>query len=137
MKTKITKTEAKRLMREIVAKKGADFVFTSTCQYFHDNGRPACIVGHLLHALGVKRKDLATEGWDGGVCSLNEGNGVQEAVEHLFPNTDPVVIDALQVAQSLQDRQYTWGQALEAFERVLKGEDRRVVEGSYAKPKAA
>lgn len=130
MKTKITKTEAKRLMRQIVASKGENYVFPSHkgCFYFYGNGRPACIVGHLVYALGVRRKDMFFENEYQDVCTLNTDTGVLDLLNRLFPNTDELVIEALQAAQSVQDHRYPWSAALEAFERVMKGELRMDVE---------
>lgn len=60
---KITKKDALRLLAEAVEKKGRDYVDPNAadgdCTYLDTAGRrPGCIVGHALHAAGVKPKVL-------------------------------------------------------------------------------
>lgn len=111
-------TEALRIMREIVAEKGHDYVYPesekdgSLCQYlrYDENGTavgPSCIAGHYLVRTGMDVESLRH----------SEGRGVIVVVGKI--PLDSRLAGALGIAQEAQDRGETWGQALRFFERAL------------------
>jgi hypothetical protein len=58
----LTYDRALELLREVIFEKGEDFVYEAVgpdeeCLYVHD-GRPACIVGHVLVRAGVSLAEL-------------------------------------------------------------------------------
>jgi hypothetical protein len=69
------------------------------CVYFHD-GRPSCIVGHVVSYLGFESTDV------------EEGVGVEA-----LPFVDLLsgdVVKVLSVAQEVQDYDIAWGEALQS-----------------------
>lgn len=115
--------EALRIMREIVAEKGADYVYPDSekrldslcsepiCQYarYDEDGNvvaPSCIVGHYLTRTGVSLGDL----------SIHEGTAAIQVVP-FSPGSR--LAEAFNRAQEAQDDGLTWGEALRAFEERL------------------
>jgi hypothetical protein len=79
------------------------------CQYVRD-GAPSCVVGHVLHRLGVPVTELSRYDTPyGGVDAMR-------VVGELVPSASWEVREALFKAQSVQDRQETWDAALVAAE---------------------
>ena len=57
---RITATKARRLLREVVAEAGRDYLATDMCTYVHVTGeRPHCIVGRALYRAGVTLDELS------------------------------------------------------------------------------
>lgn len=106
----ITKTKALRLLREAVAKRGADYVYKkpgATCKYVVKGDQPSCMVGEVLLEAGLDPKVLYR-------TPLNK-----LSINSLVDELDPDVIqvdDAARVllneAQVFQDIGSTWGEAL-------------------------
>lgn len=115
--------EAVLLLRKVVFEKGPEYVYPpdimerfGSCQNFLDE-QPSCVVGHVLHALGL---DLET------ATGLNISGGIAaEAVtrdlnEHPFGwHFSREATNVLTSAQNLQDMGAPWGVALEYAERSL------------------
>lgn len=112
-------------MREAVAERGADFVYpkgqagwtynqygVSLCRYVRsDVEEPACLIGVVLHKLGVSL----------GQLSGFEGDNSYAVVPALFPDSPLFLERALAAAQSAQDNGRTWGVALQRFLEALEG----------------
>jgi len=105
-------------LREAVEEKGADYVYTNEagevanlenaveiqCQYVHTD-KPGCIVGNVLHRLGVPLyvlSDYETRPARSVVESLS-GRGILEF--------ERKALDMLRYAQSYQDNGNSWGDA--------------------------
>lgn len=109
MSETLDRETALRLLGEVVADFGEDYVYPTelrdvegVCLYWA-SGKPACLVGHVLHRWGVDVELLK-----GGAYDLpNQGVALTE--------------DALEVladAQRAQDQRMTWGYALERAQRA-------------------
>jgi len=105
----LTLTKTMKLLNEVVKEKGRDFVYKSPsnaniCKYAHNN-RPGCLVGQVLHRAGVPISALKVmDDWGSIGRCVSEGKIV----------LDPDVKQVLQDAQTVQDRERTWGEALDA-----------------------
>lgn len=111
MAIELTLEKAHELLKRAVEEKGADYVYPEDekwadgmCRYFRPDGAPLCIVGHVLHYLGVTR--------------VTEGRGAAAALLGAGVTTVPTTHWALQEAQCCQDGGGTWGEALAAFEEA-------------------
>lgn len=103
------------IIRELVAEFGEDYVYKKEeqeadedviCSY-QENGKPSCIVGHVLHRAGVEYNP----DWEGGPCgTFLRGEGVPG-----------YLANALGFAQVQQDIGKTWGEALNAYEERVQG----------------
>lgn len=126
MDSKVTVPAAKVLetLRKVVSER-PDYMYEApehmtsegsqlSCFYVHtdadgNNPTPGCVVGELLHRLGVPLETLA----------LCEGQGAWTAVPAVLditghPNAVGEVIDVLTSVQDHQDHYSTWGVALKA-----------------------
>lgn len=111
--TDVLVIDIKRALLELsraVETKGASYVYTDhfdTCTNFESTtGEPRCIVGHVLHALGVTYND----------CRY--GGAVPGTVRTILANRQDIrftkgAILILTAAQTAQDAGTTWGMALE------------------------
>ena len=96
-------------LRDVVAKKGADYVYRrETCRYAV-SGAPSCIVGHVYARLGLLDKDTQE--------SIVKAKGLHVG------KIASLARQVLQTAQEVQDGRYppfvprgTWGEALAAAE---------------------
>jgi hypothetical protein len=112
--TGISAELATELLERAVNQRGADFVYSKDgssgpeggCYYFME-GEPSCIIGTILSYLGIKPSQV------------QEGSNAESQVRSLFPDTSDVVLEALNEAQTKQDRGDTWGEALDAFSAVV------------------
>lgn len=79
-------------------------------QYVGPKG-PSCIVGHVLVYGGIPPYKITER----------EGENAAAACKALGAFTSPIVIEALNRAQSKQDHAngYTWGEAVEEFEAYI------------------
>lgn len=97
-----------RQMDKVVNKKGVDYVYTEefdTCNNFDARtGDPRCIVGHILHALGVKFEDCRHGGAVGTTV-----NALRATRPELTFTLGAVM--TMQAAQTAQDGGVSWGQA--------------------------
>lgn len=122
--------EAVSLLRFEVYEKGADHVYANpawesesdpmrSCYNFHGS-EPGCIVGHVLHRLGLTAElaeDLRIAG-PAGVYDAREAVNTLDAEKFGFEiNQDAANI--LFSAQAAQDNHFTWGEALAAAEQEL------------------
>lgn len=121
----ITKAEVLTLLERAVNDKGAHYVDPQAdfdnCSYVVE-GKPGCIVGHVLFYAGAPIETL--ERWDRDVSAL------QGVVGRLEPDQDSVELGgvelerdaliALHEAQKVQDANGTWSNALAAAERYLE-----------------
>lgn len=101
--------DALNALRETVAVRGGDFVYEGQCVY-QLNGKPACIVGHVLARL------LPEEWRETEIVKRNLSAYL--LAEHGLASLDAA--NALDAAQSAQDQEIPWGEALEEAERVVK-----------------
>ncbi|WP_030997529.1 hypothetical protein [Streptomyces sp. NRRL F-5630] len=114
---KVTADEVMSTLRAVVAER-PDYVYArpeadnraAACLYVHhDDGtaKPGCLVGTVLHRLGVPLVELAK--WEGeGACSM-----VPSVTNLEWEDTSTL---ALQTAQEAQDAGVTWAEALAAAE---------------------
>lgn len=117
----VTYAETLELFRQPIALKGEDYVYerndsdddTLVC-YYAKNGEPSCIVGHVLHALGVSIEDMThgyrrgplSEGFIGeNLLKLTELYGLQ------FDTQSTVFMSRI---QRHQDNEEPWGEAYSA-----------------------
>lgn len=101
------------IIRELVSEFGADYVYKEEEReiddgidcYYQQDGKPSCIVGHILDRAGVRYDPE----WEGvGVESILRAEGLY------------ALGFALGAAQYEQDNGHFWGQALKAYERRLR-----------------
>lgn len=100
---------AVELLGRAVTEKGADYVYEDAvnCAYFGEHGEPRCIVGHVLHYVGVEPFDP-----DDVHNITSFGVLMEEGV--VSPVTaDERAINLLVTAQVHQDRQVPWGESVE------------------------
>lgn len=123
----ITLDDAMRTLREVVAEYGrghryikplikaidGGYGFIPACVYTH-NYCPSCLIGHVLHRLGVpvgehkyyNRVGIASLAWD---CEYGQ--------RAFF---EPEAVGVLERAQGVQDNGISWGAALDAAEEMCK-----------------
>jgi hypothetical protein len=94
-----------RLVNEIIAEHGEDYVYEApgpSCMYVSD-GRPSCIVGHVLTRHGVDITSWEDENTNtGDIANLIDEGAVSASDDaHVF----------LMVLQRLQDQGHPWGHA--------------------------
>lgn len=123
--TPINIEQATVLLEQQVAAKGDDYVTPGTCRYFDPaptdtyeerelTDTPSCIVGHILHGLGVSGLEFDPE-LNGttldGLLKLptDQSNYLLERFDLDF--TDEAA-ELLRVAQSEQDQRSSWGAAV-------------------------
>lgn len=111
-----THDEVVEAIEAAVQAAGPDFTYrslpgpddTAKCWYVY-GGQPSCLVGQVLHRLGVSVEMLSTL----------EDRSVRAAVrvlaDHGVLTLSSETIIALRVAQAKQDGGSSWGEALRAF----------------------
>lgn len=111
--SKIKATALLEKTRE-VARKNPDFVYTDEfpgrpCKYALD-GKPACIVGHALHELGMDLTIITKEEeyWSEGGISAS---GLFSNLKDHFENDDDWVLGLLDEIQTNQDIGARWAEA--------------------------
>lgn len=122
---RVTLSEGMRAMAEVVAERGAGYVYPDEwraegsagdggCLYVVD-GRPACLIGAALARLGVPVSVLRSEGDGEELDDCADGcEGPLPArplLETLCADLPPLLADAYQAAQDAQDKGRTWGEA--------------------------
>lgn len=124
----IDEAKALELLQAEVDEKGADFIYKAelrvsssthvTCKYAED-GCPSCLIGRALFRAGVaiERLELLDQAYDGMSIGVVEADfdGEVELTE------DAVAVFA--AAQSVQDRGWSWGEALSRARRTASGEE--------------
>lgn len=111
----LTVEKAHELLKRAVAEKGEDYVYqpetvgtyNRRCRYFGPEGAPSCIVGHVLAYMGVS---IDPESYENRV-------GVWTLGQEELLRADAAAIEALSVAQDVQDMGGPWGSALREFEQ--------------------
>lgn len=124
---KVTATAAHDLLRKAVELKGKDYIYptypySSLGCYYAKEGKPDCIVGHVLFDLGVPIADMSwdEEGLERG--SMASGNidihrlYLQRAHGLTF---EDAAWEMLCSAQTVQDDRETWGVALRSAEAIV------------------
>jgi len=113
-----------RTMEEVVSEYGADYVYRTDssvqCVYVAD-GEPSCLVGHVLHRLGVPTEALFHLGDRSGVSQDAKGLVhalVREGYAAPVPSSPFGPIAVLMEAQWRQDTGSTWGEALAAARKA-------------------
>ena len=96
-------------LRAVVAER-PDYVYTNpfpddagTCRYVHGD-TPGCLVGHVLHRLGVPLEEL----------SRHEGKNACSVAADLLDGISSDASWAIEHAQFRQDLGDTWAEALKA-----------------------
>ena len=115
--------------REVIAERGKDYVYPADkrirreetmdgqgmCRYWHEEDNTAgCIVGTILHRLGVGAQTLSTY----------EGSSSNAIVDRVMPSLSVAARRFLSNAQMTQDRGATWQQAIEGAAECLLREER-------------
>ncbi|KPC89903.1 hypothetical protein ADL27_38470 [Streptomyces sp. NRRL F-6602] len=117
---KVTADEVMSTLRAVVAER-PDYVYArpeadnraAACLYVHhDDGtaKPGCLVGTVLHRLGVPLVELEKVEGEGAVSAVST---VATLEWHDAPSS------ALQAAQEVQDDGGTWAEALAAAEEMF------------------
>lgn len=115
----VTEDQYLQAIHDAVAERGENWVYPfgkegwrigdseNSCRYVRsDKPEPACIVGEVLHRVGVPLGDL----------SQHEGRAASVTLPTLgMPGSMKAVLDALDDAQTSQDLGSSWGQALVRF----------------------
>jgi hypothetical protein len=108
--SEITMKQVMNVMCQVVGEFGVDHVYTKindTClNWDKEKDCPSCLVGHVLHRVGISREFLIEHSTDGVASVLfyfkwDIGIRVEEGVSSI-----------LGVAQNEQDAGNTWGYAL-------------------------
>lgn len=97
------------LLVRAVEEKGKDYVYeppVRACLYNHEDG-PGCIVGHVFAYAGVEMPES------------QEGRLANHVVRNLT-EWEPLVGEALRLAQVVQDGGGTWGEALQEFDNHVR-----------------
>jgi hypothetical protein len=112
--------DAVMYLEKALAERGEDYVYPTqveldrnpmidgdddvTCFYFnHFTGQPSCIIGHVLHFLGVKHQELLA----------SEGLGIHTIInDRRVLTADQRTITLLRRAQAHQDIRKTWGDSV-------------------------
>lgn len=121
MSIKISFSQALDLAQMAVADKGEDYIYqrpyfistpihpsiregggTALCAYYDADGDPSCIVGHILHAMGVQLDPRHTANF----------SSVLELTMRRVISLDPKTKLFLTELQNHQDCGYSWGDAL-------------------------
>lgn len=107
--------ETKRLLERAVEDKGGDYVYRGAddeggCQYFKE-GKPSCLVGHVLNYLGVS-PDQVTEGETAGDELKLLGFELDSRTELLVNK-----------AQRKQDLGYYWDEAVRSAVHITDYHD--------------
>lgn len=115
----LTLDRAVELAREVVAEKGADFVYEEEegawgGLYVHAGDKPGCLVGHILLRHGVPVETLKNYN-SMGIAWVADETGVAAAEATNF----------LESVQGDQDDGHSWGKAVDeaARWRVPSGDD--------------
>lgn len=107
----LTYDKTVELLDRAIAEKGEDYVYLpvtmirdddpeTLCLYFNEDDTPGCIIGHVMHYLGVT-PTRGIEGVSGSVALKDLGIKVDEPTAVLINNT-----------QSKQDQGTPWGDAV-------------------------
>lgn len=115
----LTLDRAVELAREVVAEFGEDYVYPEShkrlqwedepespsnpmsCVYVHE-GKPSCIVGHILHRHGVEIEAMKNHEFD-SACPVSGATTNAEGTARFF----------LREMQEHQDKGKPWGESLE------------------------
>jgi hypothetical protein len=113
--------EALAALREVVEDAGRDHVdvnagATSGCKYVA-SAVPECIVGRVLHRMGVEIEVLRQMDADDEPVIETGGSAI---LSHHEVSMDHRARTLLATAQSLQDKGKDWGEALDEVERIAR-----------------
>lgn len=110
----ITTEIARAALVTAIAQKGEAYVYEQidgVC-YYNVDGKPSCLVGTAVAALGEDYFDLLSAE---EAVRVENGDGLAAHEIKSIPMTSQAK-SALQAAQSTQDGGASWGDALEAFD---------------------
>lgn len=115
MTIQITAENFTAAMREAVAERGEDYVYSDGqpgweakdggCRYALDDGTPACLIGLALYKV------------DPSLVPTDDGLNAYQVLYSLGASKD--VLLAAGNAQEMQDTGKTWGQALVMYESLM------------------
>jgi len=120
----VTDLEVTEAFKAVVAEHGHDMIYSRDlepgesiyCKYVVD-GKPSCLVAHILHRLGVPLDYLAVrEGVDATRVLGRCGPDAPVDVTGLNISVSVRAANALSAAQSSQDAGHCWGSALARYE---------------------
>ena len=119
-------TKALEIMAEVVTEYGREYVYRKpaygSCLYvhtWHRDGKaidvPGCLIGHVLHRLGVSLAELAATD-SGGTLTNEDGDMLDSGISDYGHRLGlhETTVDVLSRAQGLQDIGYRWGHAYDA-----------------------
>lgn len=113
----VTNDQVTDAIEQIVAFAGGDFIYVrpdrTHCWYAWD-GKPSCLVGQVLHRLGVELGQLHEIEESGALAACRK---LRETGVIDVPYQSAA---ALSAAQIQQDGGQTWGVALHAFRERMK-----------------
>lgn len=117
-----------RALRTVVFEKGADYVYPGAsedkCFNFVD-GEPSCIVGSVLALLGLTFEEADRLGVSGSSSAWDTTTKLNQLQDGSF---DWVIGEGarlvLAMAQEVQDRRNSWGEALSAVESQFNPDSR-------------
>ena len=120
----VTRDRVVEVTKQVVAEHGMEHVYEkpmvnrlggemAMCLYVH-NGRPSCLVGHVLHRLGVPL-DVLAQGDD----QSQDASSMCYEVLYNTDFADEMIASFLSTVQATQDAGYTWGYALESGLKLL------------------
>jgi len=112
----VTSDEAHRLLQNAIKLKGGDYVykneFASCSNFKNETDVPQCIVGHVLHSLGLGYNDCGDGTILGTIGRLRDNRP-----EIKFTRSAVLL---LQIAQTAQDTGASWGSAVASAEAGLR-----------------
>lgn len=115
MKT-VSYQEVLAVANAVVEELGADYVYPdymNGCVYVKGN-KPSCLVGHVLHRLGVDLISFASEeSYDGGLVNECAIDTLWVTTEEYGVSFSPLAQGFLSDIQTDQDSGCTWGDAVE------------------------
>ena len=114
MTDKLTLPEARKMVAEILlSAPGTCFSDPNRCVYFYDDESPACVLGHVLHRLGIGLNDLVPDLAGGPVIA----NSCRFCLLHMTWQ-EKITTKAAQWLGRVQEEQdigYSWGEVYVHF----------------------
>jgi hypothetical protein len=125
--TTLTKNAVTETLKSLLAEKGEDYIYPGAgrhCTYSEGDGAPSCIVGHVVAALDTEmfERIVEVERYDGESWSAAQMFSEGFGDDRIVVSTDSKVLAvALQAAQYVQDTGASWGNAVKAYNEIIKG----------------
>lgn len=119
----LTISTAVEILDELVEEFGSDYVYNNglrgQCDYVRD-GKPSCIVGHVLAKVGVpiERLEVADTALSGG--GMTAATLLRRLAEEEVLTCDVPTGTLLSEAQYNQDARETWADSVKAAKRYVR-----------------